>query len=118
MESESLVQNNNQRKATSSKNEQTHHTNECNSSPVFEIIDAMLLQQESLIVQQKSALEKMLTEPVQRLQDISIPQHNVWKSEDMKEIIQVTRNIKEMTALLKTKNKCLKDYLNDAYSIK
>ena len=117
MESESLVQNNNQRNTTSSKNEQTH-MNECNSSPVFEIIDAMLLQQESLIVQQKSALEKMLTEPVQRLQDISIPQRNVWKSEDMKEIIQVTRNIKEMTALLKTKNKCLKDYLNDAYSIK
>lgn len=117
MESESLVQNNNQRKSTSSKNEQTQ-TNERNSSPVFEIIDAMLLQQQSLIVQQKSALEKMLTEPVQRLQDISIPQHNVWKSEDMKEIIQVTRNIKEMTALLKAKNKSLKDYLNDTYSIK
>lgn len=113
---EKLVHNNGQRKAKSSQNEPIP-MNE-NSSLIFEIIDAMLLQQGILLVQQKSALEEMLTGSTQRLQDICIPQRHASENEDTKEIIQVTRTIKNMTTLLKNKNKCLMEYLDVAFSNK
>jgi hypothetical protein len=116
MESETLVQSNKKQRTTPPK--EAFHRNNLNSTPIFEIIDAMLMQQECLLEQQRSALEKMLSEPTQKLQGEVITQHDAWESEDVKEILQITHNIKEMTASLNTKNKRMMEYLDVAYSSK
>ncbi len=116
MESENLVQSKKKQRTTPPR--EAFHRNNLNSTSIFEIIDAMLMQQECLLEQQRLALEKMLSEPTQKLQDEVITQHEAWESEDMKEILQITHNIKEMTASLKTKNKCMMEYLDVAYSSK